>query len=62
MLDQVISINHLQPWAHARSGLELLHFRCEGRLLDANWFKGEWSTLRIYVILEHEWRRHADAI
>jgi RimJ/RimL family protein N-acetyltransferase len=42
--------------------LELLHFPCEGRLHEADWFKGEWSTLRIYALLEREWRRHADTI
>jgi RimJ/RimL family protein N-acetyltransferase len=36
--------------------LERLGFRCEGRLVDADWFKGEWSTLRTYAILDREWR------
>ena len=35
--------------------LELLGFRCEARLLEADWFKGEWSTRRIYAVLEREW-------
>lgn len=35
--------------------LERVGFRCEGRLLGADWFKGEWSTLRIYAILAREW-------
>jgi len=33
-----------------------LGLRCEARLVEADWFKGEWSTLRIYAILNREWR------
>ena len=40
--------------------LERLGFRCEARLVDADWFKGEWSTLRLYAMLSREWRRDAD--
>ena len=36
---------------------ERLGFRCEARLVDADWFKGEWSTLRLYALLDREWRR-----
>ena len=36
--------------------LERLGFRCEARLVEADWFKGEWATLRIYACLRHEWR------
>jgi RimJ/RimL family protein N-acetyltransferase len=36
--------------------LERLGFRCEARLVDADWFKGEWTTLRTYAILHREWR------
>jgi RimJ/RimL family protein N-acetyltransferase len=36
--------------------LERLGFRCEARLVEADWFKGEWSTLRLYAILDREWR------
>ena len=36
--------------------LERLGFRCEARLLEADWFKGEWATLRTYSILRREWR------
>jgi len=25
-------------------------------LVEADWFKGEWSTLRIYAVLDREWR------
>jgi RimJ/RimL family protein N-acetyltransferase len=35
--------------------LERLGFRCEARLMEADWFKGEWSTLRIYAMVEREW-------
>ena len=34
---------------------ERLGFRCEARLVDADWFKGEWTTLRVYAILRREW-------
>jgi RimJ/RimL family protein N-acetyltransferase len=36
--------------------LERLGLRCEARLLEADWFKGEWATLRTYAILRREWR------
>jgi RimJ/RimL family protein N-acetyltransferase len=36
--------------------LERLGFRCEARLVQADWFKGEWTTLRIYACLRNEWR------
>jgi RimJ/RimL family protein N-acetyltransferase len=39
--------------------LERIGFRCEARLVDADWFKGEWSTLRIYAVLADEWRAGA---
>jgi RimJ/RimL family protein N-acetyltransferase len=35
--------------------LERLGFRCEARLIEADWFKGEWSTLRLYALLSREW-------
>jgi RimJ/RimL family protein N-acetyltransferase len=42
--------------------LERLGFRCEARLVDADWFKGEWTTLRTYACLRLEWRsRHDEA-
>jgi RimJ/RimL family protein N-acetyltransferase len=34
---------------------ERLGFRCEARLIDADWFKNEWTTLRTYAILRREW-------
>jgi RimJ/RimL family protein N-acetyltransferase len=39
--------------------LERLGFRCEARLVDADWFKGEWTTLRVYAILRREWETRA---
>ena len=41
--------------------LERLGFRCEARHVQADWFKGEWSTLRLYAMLNGEWRLHQDA-
>jgi len=35
--------------------LERLGMRCEARLVEADWFKGEWTTLRIYALLRSEW-------
>jgi RimJ/RimL family protein N-acetyltransferase len=35
--------------------LERLGFRCEARLIEADWFKGEWTTLRTYAVLRREW-------
>jgi RimJ/RimL family protein N-acetyltransferase len=35
--------------------LERLGFRCEARMVEADWFKDEWSTLRVYAILRREW-------
>jgi RimJ/RimL family protein N-acetyltransferase len=36
--------------------LERLGLRCEARLVEADWFKGEWCTLRTYAVLRREWR------
>jgi RimJ/RimL family protein N-acetyltransferase len=36
--------------------LEHLGLRCEARLVEADWFKDEWTTLRIYAVLAREWR------
>jgi RimJ/RimL family protein N-acetyltransferase len=33
---------------------ERLGFRCGARLVEADWFKGEWTTLRVYAILRRE--------
>lgn len=35
---------------------ERLGFRHEARFVESEWFKGEWSTLLVLAILEHEWR------
>jgi len=32
-----------------------LGFRNEGRLLEADWCKGEWVTLQLYAVLAREW-------
>jgi RimJ/RimL family protein N-acetyltransferase len=42
--------------------LERLGFRCEGRLVEADWFKGEWSTLRLYAVLDREWRGRQNSV
>jgi RimJ/RimL family protein N-acetyltransferase len=42
--------------ASVRRLLERLGFRCEARFVEADWFKGEWSTLLVYAVLEREWR------
>ena len=34
---------------------ERLGFRREARLVEADWFKGEWTTLRVYALLRREW-------
>ena len=39
--------------------LERLGFRCEARLVEADWFKGEWTTLRTYATLRREWSTRA---
>jgi RimJ/RimL family protein N-acetyltransferase len=33
-----------------------LGFRCEARHVEADWFKGEWTTMRVYAMLERERR------
>jgi RimJ/RimL family protein N-acetyltransferase len=35
--------------------LERLGFREEARLVDADWCKGEWVTLRLFAVLAREW-------
>jgi L-amino acid N-acyltransferase YncA len=35
--------------------LERLGFRCEARFVEAEWFKGEWCTVRVYAVLSREW-------
>ena len=34
---------------------ERLGFRCEARLVEADWFKGAWTTLRVFAVLDREW-------
>jgi RimJ/RimL family protein N-acetyltransferase len=43
--------------AAAHAVLGRLGFREEGRLVEADWFKGEWTSLRLYAVLAREWRR-----
>jgi RimJ/RimL family protein N-acetyltransferase len=35
--------------------LERLGLRCEARFVEADWFKGGWSTLRVFAVLRREW-------
>lgn len=41
--------------------LERLGFRCEARLVEADWFKDEWCTLRTYAVLRREWDERPEA-
>jgi RimJ/RimL family protein N-acetyltransferase len=36
---------------------ERLGFRCEARLVEADWFKDEWTTVLVYATLRREWQR-----
>jgi RimJ/RimL family protein N-acetyltransferase len=35
--------------------LDRLGFRLEATFVDADWFKGEWTTVCVYAMLHHEW-------
>ena len=35
--------------------LERLGFRCEARLVESDWFKDEWTTVRVFAVLRREW-------
>ena len=35
--------------------LERLDLRLEARHVEADWFEGEWTTLRVYAVLAREW-------
>jgi RimJ/RimL family protein N-acetyltransferase len=37
--------------------LERLGFRCEARLVEADWWKDEWTTVRTYARLRREWEQ-----
>lgn len=37
--------------------MERLDFRCEGRLVEAERFKGEWCTVLVYARLRREWEQ-----
>jgi RimJ/RimL family protein N-acetyltransferase len=41
--------------------LERLGMRCEARHVEADWFKGEWTTLRVYAILRREWAQKRES-
>jgi aminoglycoside 6'-N-acetyltransferase len=43
----------------ARAVLTGLGFREEAVLREADWFKGEWTTLCIYAVLTEEWSRES---
>jgi RimJ/RimL family protein N-acetyltransferase len=38
----------------AQRVLEGLGFRLEARFVEADWFKGEWTTLRVYAMLRDD--------
>jgi RimJ/RimL family protein N-acetyltransferase len=40
---------------------ERLGFRCEARLVEADWFKDEWTTVRVFALLRREWASRAGA-
>jgi RimJ/RimL family protein N-acetyltransferase len=42
--DRNVAVHHL-----------LERLGCEARLVEADWFKGEWTTLRTYAVLRREW-------
>jgi len=42
--------------------LERLGFRCEARMLEADWFKDEWTTVRVYAVLRREWEARSRAV
>jgi RimJ/RimL family protein N-acetyltransferase len=35
--------------------LERLGFRKEATFVEGEWFKGEWTTLEVFAMLEREW-------
>lgn len=41
--------------------VERLGFRREARLVESEWFKGEWATLLVFALLEDEWHERARA-
>ena len=44
----------------ARALLTSLGFRQEAKLREADWFKGEWTTLCVYAVLANEWLPHGN--
>jgi aminoglycoside 6'-N-acetyltransferase len=51
--DRNVAVGHL---------FERLGFRREARLVEADWFEDEWSTLRIYAMLSREWQEQRNAM
>lgn len=39
--------------------LERLGFRKEARFVEGEWFKGEWTTLEVFAMLEGEWAQNS---
>jgi RimJ/RimL family protein N-acetyltransferase len=39
-----------------------LGFRCEARFIEADWFKGESTTLRVFAVLRREWAGVAELV
>lgn len=35
--------------------LERLGFRAEARFVEADWFKDEWTTVRVFAVLRRDW-------
>jgi RimJ/RimL family protein N-acetyltransferase len=42
--------------------LERLGLRCEARLVEADWFKDEWTTVRVFAVLRREWSGGAQPV
>ena len=49
--DRNVAVNRL---------LERLGFRCEARFVEADFFKGDWCTMRTYAVLRREWQHRRD--
>lgn len=41
--------------------VERLGFRREARFVNSEWFKGEWTTMLVFALLDEEWRERAGA-
>lgn len=47
--------------AAAQRLLERIGFRSEARLVEADWFKDEWTTVRVFALLRSEWESRPTA-